>query len=51
VKVLCGSCYDAKCAHGKLEAQMKGAGLRVEAIDGRAFGRSKTAQPPNRTKG
>lgn len=35
VKVLCSSCYDAKCGNGKLEAQMADTGFTVEAIDGR----------------
>lgn len=35
VKVMCAPCYDAKCGHGKLRAQMEGTGFTVEAIDGR----------------
>lgn len=37
VKVVCASCYDAKCGNGKLEAQMADTGFTVEAIDGRAL--------------
>lgn len=48
VRVLCTSCYDAKCADGKLKAQLEGTGLHFEVIDGRALFGTGTPRTHNR---